>query len=627
MNRLDLSNKISMPVCAFGGSELRTSKELDCAIKLGYRFFDSAYMYKTEEIIGKAVNKSINEGSLNREDFFIQSKVPHYKGGYNHTLESFNESLNKFNLDYLDSYLIHYPQRNSENWKDAVIDTWRALEKLYKEGKVKTIGVSNFLEHHLDFLLDKAEIKPMFNQIEVSPLRPQNDLVDYCKKNNIIVQAWSPFGAGRVFNEPLMKDLSIKYKTTITKLTLQWHYQNSLIPICGLYSLEEFEDVIGSRNFTIDPSDMNLIESLNYGCHTHAHSDGEFLNWVTKNPMKDRTQPEDSFVPSTWSFNLLGVIPLFKVTAPNQSQKSYYIFNIYIGKSIRKICENNKTRWSKKEKKSGKYDIEFVFGADNKFLEGPVWDAKKQVMYCTAPFDGEFYQVNPKTKKFNVYKTGAEVTGSLMVEDDNSLIVAHTGGLHRYNLKDNKVTLLSNPLSVSDQYSDLTSRHFNDGKPDAKGRFIVGTSGRFNNGKLYSFDGAKIKVLEENIGCSNGIAFSSDNKYMYYIDSYVNKVARYNYDLETGDIKFDKFVITIEDDGIADGMCMDLDGNLWVAEYTGKRVCKYNPSTGEKLEQVNLPVYASSCALGGENLDYLYITTRKPIGSAKKSGLCRIRLR
>ncbi|WVE37806.1 aldo/keto reductase, partial [Priestia megaterium] len=181
-----LANGVKMPWLGLGVYKVEDGQEVvdsvKYAIKAGYKSIDTAKIYENEEGVGQA----IKESGVSREELFVTSKVWNADQGYDTTLQAFETSLNKLGLEYLDLYLIHWPVEGKYK------DTWKALEKLYKDGKIRAIGVSNFQVHHLEDLIADAEVKPMVNQIEFHPLLTQTEVREYCKKQGIQVEAWSP---------------------------------------------------------------------------------------------------------------------------------------------------------------------------------------------------------------------------------------------------------------------------------------------------------------------------------------------------------------------------------------------------------------------------------------------------
>ena len=190
----ELSNKVKIPCIGFGTWQTPDGdvaiSSVEEALKAGYRHIDTAAVYGNEESVGIAIKNS----KIAREDIFVTSKVWNTDQGYESTLKAFDESLKKLDLEYLDLYLIHWPVPKifKDNWEKLSIETWRAFEKLYKDGKVRAIGVSNFKAHHIQNLIDNCEIVPMVNQIQLHPGLNQGETVKYCKENNILIEAYSP---------------------------------------------------------------------------------------------------------------------------------------------------------------------------------------------------------------------------------------------------------------------------------------------------------------------------------------------------------------------------------------------------------------------------------------------------
>ena len=220
-----MNNGVKMPYFGLGVYACNEGKEVidavTWALDTGYRHIDSAALYGNERGVGEAVN---NHG-IPREEIFVVSKVWNSDQGYENTLLAFESSMNKLNLDYLDLYLIHWPVQGK------YIDTWKALERLYKEGRIRAIGISNFLERHIEEVLKEAEIIPMVNQMEFHPYLIQQSLIDYCESKGIQYEGWSPLMRGLVFNIDLFKQLSKKYGKSIAQVTLRWNLQKEVVAI------------------------------------------------------------------------------------------------------------------------------------------------------------------------------------------------------------------------------------------------------------------------------------------------------------------------------------------------------------------------------------------------------------
>ena len=253
-----LSNGVKMPSIGFGtyksGSDEETAKIIKYALKIGYRQIDTASFYGNEVGIGNG----IKESGINREDIFLVTKLWNDDHGYDKTIEAFNKSLERLQVDYIDLYLIHWPNKlNSE--------TWKAFEHLYKTGKVKSIGVCNFKIGHLEELKKTAEIMPMVNQVEIHPQSSKNDMLRYWEENNIQLVAWSPIMRGKLFSNELILGLAEKYKKTIAQIILRWHVQRGIIPIPKSSNEGRIKENLSIFDFELSNDDMSIIDSLNEG--------------------------------------------------------------------------------------------------------------------------------------------------------------------------------------------------------------------------------------------------------------------------------------------------------------------------------------------------------------------------
>ncbi|MCF0147349.1 MAG: aldo/keto reductase [Clostridium sp.] len=257
-NYRELENGLKIPSIGFGTYKLGQDKEVEKLIKyaleIGYRHIDTAAFYGNEEGIGRG----IKESSVKREDIFLATKLWNDCHGYDNAINAFNDSIKRLGVDYLDLFYIHWPNElNSE--------TWRALEDLYEAGKIKAIGVCNFKKGHLEELKKTAKIMPMVNQIEIHPENTQKDIVEYCQGNNIQVVAWSPIMRGKIFNEPVMIELSKKYNKSIAQIALKWHIQNNIIPIPKSSNEDRIKENLDVFDFEISKEDMLKIDALNKG--------------------------------------------------------------------------------------------------------------------------------------------------------------------------------------------------------------------------------------------------------------------------------------------------------------------------------------------------------------------------
>ena len=256
-----LSNGVKMPNLAFGTFKVNEGDDVQIildAINVGYRHFDTAAFYNTEEALGKAIKKS----GIPREEFFVTTKVWKTCMGYEGAKKSFEESLEKLDMDYVDLLLIHWPRPDAESdWKKLDIETWKAFEEIYKEGKAKAIGVSNFLNHHMQNILDNCEVVPMVNQIEFHPGYIQKDVVDFDKEHGIVVEAWSPLGRERVFKDELLNKLAEKYGKSVAQICLAFALQMDVVPLPKSSSVERMKQNM-DIDFELEKEDFEKIVNM-----------------------------------------------------------------------------------------------------------------------------------------------------------------------------------------------------------------------------------------------------------------------------------------------------------------------------------------------------------------------------
>jgi len=255
----ELHNGVEMPYFGLGVYLSKDGNEVIHAVKEaldhGYRHIDTAAIYHNEEGVGTG----IKESSVDRKDVFLVSKVWNTDQGYDSTLKAFDASLERLGTDYLDLYLIHWPKG------DLSKETWKALERLYKEKRVRSIGVSNFLQHHLEDLLTSAEIVPMVNQMEFHPYLVQQKLLDFCASKGIQYEAWSPLMQGNIFDLEVMKDLAAKYNKTIAQIVLRWDLQKGVVTIPKSSKKERIIANADLFDFEINEADVQLLDSLERG--------------------------------------------------------------------------------------------------------------------------------------------------------------------------------------------------------------------------------------------------------------------------------------------------------------------------------------------------------------------------
>lgn len=256
-DKVKLHNGVEMPVLGLGVYKVEEGTQIEetihSALDYGYRLIDTASFYQNEEGVGRAIGNS----SIPREELFITTKVWNSEQGYDNTLRAFDESMERLGLEYLDLYLVHWPV------KGMYLQTWRALEKLYKEGRVKAIGVSNFKIHHLQDLLSHCVERPVINQVELHPLLAQTELRNFCRQNDIKVEAWSPLSRGRFLDEPVLGSISDRHGKTPAQVILRWHLQHEIIPIPKSVTPSRLKENAEVFDFKLSQQEMAEIDGLN----------------------------------------------------------------------------------------------------------------------------------------------------------------------------------------------------------------------------------------------------------------------------------------------------------------------------------------------------------------------------
>lgn len=274
MNQLTLNNGYTIPEIGFGTWKI-TDKEAAVqsvkeALAAGYRHIDTAAAYENETEVGQA----IRESGIKREDLFITSKLWNSERGYESTLEAFEKTLERLGLDYLDLYLIHWPAsvHQFENWETINVETWRAMIKLYREGRIRAIGVSNFLPHHLSALME-MEVTPMVNQIEFHPGMTQPETVKYCRENRILVEAWSPLGNGQLLQSEQIKSMAEKYKKSPAQICLRFVLQQGVLPLAKSVQASRIWENLNLYDFRIDEEDMKTLTDMDNVAYSGSHPD------------------------------------------------------------------------------------------------------------------------------------------------------------------------------------------------------------------------------------------------------------------------------------------------------------------------------------------------------------------
>ena len=262
-----LSNGVKMPWFGLGVFESQDGSEVQQAIQsaldCGYRSIDTASIYGNEKGVGQA----IRETDIPREEIFLTTKVWNSDQGFDSTLQAFEDSLQRLGQDYVDLYLIHWPVQGQYH------DTWRALEQLYKQQKVRAIGVSNFLVHHLKDLLPHCDVKPMVNQVEFHPRLVQPTLLDFCQSEGIQLEAWSPIMRGKVVEVPELIEIGEKYGKSPVQVVLRWDLQHQVVTIPKSVRQERILSNADIFDFQLSPEEMANIDQLDRGERTGPDPD------------------------------------------------------------------------------------------------------------------------------------------------------------------------------------------------------------------------------------------------------------------------------------------------------------------------------------------------------------------
>ena len=241
------------------------------ALRAGYAHIDTAAAYENEEAVGAGIKRS----GIKRENIFLTTKLWNNVRGYDETIAACEASMEKLGTDYLDLFLIHWPNplKFRSCWKEKNAETWRAFETLNRQGKVRSIGVSNFCPRHLDALLETAEIIPTVDQIRLCPGDLDEETVLYCKTKGILTEAYSPLGSGKAFSSPTLIEMSEKYGRSIAQICLRWSLQNGFLPIAKAVSKEHILDNMGIFDFELEPADMAVLLSMDSECGVRSNPD------------------------------------------------------------------------------------------------------------------------------------------------------------------------------------------------------------------------------------------------------------------------------------------------------------------------------------------------------------------
>lgn len=266
-DRITLRNGTTIPCLGFGMYQMpddeRVIDAIDAAVGAGYRLIDGAAYYHNESHVGEGIRRALDKYEIERDELFITSKVWKTDRGYDNTMRAFDKTMADLKLDVLDLYLIHWPMVSalSDEWEAVNVDTWKALIELYKSGRVKAIGVSNFKPAHLRALMD-TEVIPMVNQIQFHPGLDQQATLDFCMGHDIVVEGWRPLGKGTIIGNPLVIERANRYAVTPAQLILRWVLQHRVIPLPKALNPQHITENTKLFDFEIAPEDMAMIDAI-----------------------------------------------------------------------------------------------------------------------------------------------------------------------------------------------------------------------------------------------------------------------------------------------------------------------------------------------------------------------------
>lgn len=276
-----LANGVKIPAIGFGtwqspSGDIAYNAVLT-ALRCGYRHIDTATTYGNEESVGKAIADFIKESGVKREKLFITTKLHNRDHGYDNTKAAIENSLKALGLDYIDLYLIHWPNpiMYRDDWKNKDQESWKAMEEAYKEGKLRALGLSNFWPHHIDAILEVATIKPVVNQIKFCPSINQKEVAEYSRAKGMMLEAYSPMGTGSVLNNKDMQEIAMKYNHSTAQVCIRYALQSGYIPLPKSVTPERIESNTDIFSFELSDEDMKKIASLEIDGITPARNPDE----------------------------------------------------------------------------------------------------------------------------------------------------------------------------------------------------------------------------------------------------------------------------------------------------------------------------------------------------------------
>lgn len=266
MSTYKLSNGVEIPVIGYGTWQVEDDiavASVEESIKAGYRHIDTAQAYGNEKSVGEGIRRS----GIAREELFVTTKLTNANHSYELTMSSFEQSLKDLGLSYVDLFLVHWPCpiQVRDRWQDANAETWRAIEELYDDGKIRAIGVSNFHQRHIDALLQTAKYAPMVDQIRLCSGCTQDEVVDYCRKNNILLEAYSPLGRGQVSGVDEINKIADKYGKSASQIAIRWSLDMGFLPLPKSVTPSRIRDNLNVFDFKLTAEEVETLKNLT-GC-------------------------------------------------------------------------------------------------------------------------------------------------------------------------------------------------------------------------------------------------------------------------------------------------------------------------------------------------------------------------
>lgn len=263
-----LNDGVEIPIIGFGTYQMPdnedTAKIVEHAIDVGYRHIDTAALYKNEKSVGQGIRNAIDKGIVTREELFVTTKLWNDDHTYDLATQAINDSLERLGLDYVDLYLIHWPNpiKYRDHWQESNAESWRAMEEAQVAGKIRSIGISNFMERHLEALLETAKVKPTVNQILLNPSEMQPETVAANKKHTILSSAYSPLGRGKIFEIDELTQIAEKYNKTEAQVIIRWSLQHGFLPLPKTSTFSRVEENADVFDFELTEEDMETINSF-----------------------------------------------------------------------------------------------------------------------------------------------------------------------------------------------------------------------------------------------------------------------------------------------------------------------------------------------------------------------------